>query len=111
MNNTLKYKGYIAGIEFSADDACFVGHIAGIEDIIGFHGESVKEIQQAFHDAVDDYIAACAAINKQPQKTASGKIMLRIAPELHAAVASAAKATGKSMNAWISDRIQQAIHS
>ena len=41
-------------------DACFVGHITGIKDIVGFHGESVAELRDAFEEAVDDPILKLA---------------------------------------------------
>jgi predicted HicB family RNase H-like nuclease len=47
MSNSLVYKGYAARIEFSSEDECFVGHIAGIKDVIGFHGETVSELKAA----------------------------------------------------------------
>ncbi len=53
--NTMMHKGYAARVEYSEEDGCFVGHIAGICDIVGFHGESVSELRAAFHQAVDDY--------------------------------------------------------
>lgn len=56
--NAMKYKGYAARVEFDADDRIFVGHLAGIRDIVGFHGSSVEELENAFHEAVDDYLAA-----------------------------------------------------
>lgn len=34
-------KGYAARIEYSDEDGCFVGRVAGIKPIITFHGESV----------------------------------------------------------------------
>lgn len=46
MNNSLSYQGYAAGIEFSAEDECFIGYIAGIQDTVGFHGESVSELKK-----------------------------------------------------------------
>jgi predicted HicB family RNase H-like nuclease len=57
--STMDYKGYAARIEYSDEDVCFIGHIAGINDVIGFHAESVKELRQAFEEAVDDYLDAC----------------------------------------------------
>lgn len=53
--STMTFKGYAAKIEYSDDDACFIGHIAGIKDVIGFHAETVKELRAAFEEAVDDY--------------------------------------------------------
>lgn len=66
--NTMSYKGYAAKIEYSDEDQCFVGHIAGIQDIVGFHGESVAELREAFVEAVDDYLEMCARLNRAPQK-------------------------------------------
>ena len=53
------YKGYTAQIEYSDEDACFVGHIAGISGVIGFHADNVQDLRDAFGAAVDDYLATC----------------------------------------------------
>ena len=42
---------------------------------------------------------------KKPQKTYSGKFVVRVEPEVHARAAIAAQAEGKSLNAWIEDAI------
>lgn len=102
-------KGYIARIEYSEEDSCFVGHIAGIRDVIGFHGESVSELRAAFADAVDDYLETCEKLARAPQKPYSGKIMLRVDPVLHARVAALAEAQGKSLNAWTQELLQEAV--
>lgn len=34
--NMMTYQGYAARIEYREADGCFVGHIAGIRDVIGF---------------------------------------------------------------------------
>jgi predicted HicB family RNase H-like nuclease len=57
--NTMSYKGYTAKIEYSNEDGCFVGHIADINDIVGFHADSVAELHTAFEESVDDYIETC----------------------------------------------------
>jgi predicted HicB family RNase H-like nuclease len=108
---TMKYKGYSARIEYSDEDGCFVGHIAGIKDVIGFHGESVSELRTAFEDAVEDYLETCRKTGKQPQKSYSGKLMLRIPAQVHGAVAQAAEASGKSINQWAADMLDKAAHS
>jgi len=107
----MKYKGYSAHIEYSDEDSCFVGHIAGIRDIVGFHGAAVSELRFAFEEAVRDYLETCKKAGKQPQKPYSGKLMLRIPPKVHAAVAQAAEASGKSINQWAADMLDQAAHS
>ncbi len=96
----MTYKGYTAHIEYSEEDRCFIGHIAGIQDIVGFHGESVTELQTALEEAVNDYLETCKRLDRPPQKAYSGNLMLRIPPEVHAAVAKAAEVSGQSINQW-----------
>ena len=60
MENLLKYKGYRAKTYYSDEDACFVGEVVGINDVIGFDGESVEELHESFHEAVDAYLESCA---------------------------------------------------
>lgn len=107
--NMMTHQGYTARIEYSDEDGCFVGHIAGIRDVVGFHGESVTELRNAFVEAVDDYLETCERLGRTPQKPYSGKVMLRIDPALHARAAALAEAEGKSLNAWTQEQIRKAV--
>lgn len=108
--NTMIYKGYTARIDFDDRDNLLVGRLLGIQDVIGFHADTVAELRIAFEDAVDDYLETCARIGKSPEKPASGKLMLRIPPEIHAAALVAAKAKGKSLNQWAMEVLGEAAH-
>ncbi len=107
----MNYKGYLAKVEFDSEDHIFVGSVIGILDVVSFHGESVSELETAFQEAVDNYLAACAQLGQEPNKPYSGNLMLRIPPEIHAAVATAAKASGKSINQWAAGVLDQATHA
>jgi len=104
----MKYKGYVARIEYDVADRIFVGHLAGIKDIVGFHGITVNELEGAFHESVDNYIAISEETGRPVQKPYSGKLMLRVSPDVHAAVATAAEVHGKSINQWVSDVLDEA---
>jgi predicted HicB family RNase H-like nuclease len=106
--SAMNYKGYSARIEYDDADEIFFGRIAGITDGVSFHADTVNDLKAAFHEAVNDYIQTCAAIGKQPQKSYSGQLMLRISPEVHAAAARAAELSGKSLNAWGEEALKQA---
>ena len=108
MINVLEYKGYQAVIVFDPDDEILVGHLAGIDDIIGFHGTTVKELKAAFHESVDDYVETCRKIGKPPQKPYSGKVMFRIDPQVHAKAALAAQLKGISLNQWAEEVLDKA---
>lgn len=106
--NVMRHKGYAARVEFDPDDDLFVGHLAGINDVVGFHGRSVDELKAAFRDAVEDYRAACRKAGKAPEKPFSGKVMFRVAPEVHAKAALAAELAGKSLNQWAEEALREA---
>ena len=110
MSNTMSYRGYTASMVFDEEDKIIVGRVLEIDDIISFHGESVTEFELNFHAAINDYIAACAQLGEKPEKPASGKLMLRIAPEVHAAAVKAAARTGISLNKWAEKVLESAAH-
>lgn len=109
--NTLSHKNFHARVDFDPEDGLFVGRIAGISDVVGFHGESVGELKAAFHEAVDDYIETCRKVGKEPERAYSGKLMLRVPPDLHAQAARAAELSGKSLNQWGEDVLRAAVGS
>ena len=101
----LQYKGYVGTVE--ADDGTFVGRVSGLKDVITFEGETFAKVEQVFHDSVDDYLAFCAERGEQPDRPFSGKIPLRVDPEVHRKAAVRAQAEGVSLNAWIARRIDE----
>jgi predicted HicB family RNase H-like nuclease len=105
--NTMTYKGYTARIEYDDEDGIFFGRISGIDDGVNFHGETVRELREAFRESVEGYIAVCAKIGKSPQKPYSGQIMVRVDPQVHARAALAAELAGKSLAKWTEERLRE----
>ena len=111
MSNVMTHKGYEAKVEYSEDDACFIGRIAGIRAIVGFHGNSVASLKRAFHAAVDNYIAVASQRGEVPEKPFSGRMMLRLPSHVHARVCAAADRVGVSVNQWAAQALEQAATS
>ena len=63
----MTYKGYSARPEYSAEDGVFFGRLLGINDLVNFESENVEGVEEEIHKAVDDYLAFCSEIGKQPQ--------------------------------------------
>jgi predicted HicB family RNase H-like nuclease len=103
----LEYKGYIGTIE--AEDGVFHGRVAGLRDVITFEETSFAEVEQAFRDSIDDYLAFCAQRGEPPDRPYSGRIPLRVSPETHRRAAIRAQAEGLSLNQWIARRIDSAV--
>jgi predicted HicB family RNase H-like nuclease len=108
--NTMNHKGYTARIEFDKRDNIFVGRVLGLRTMISFHGETVAELRSAFETAVDEFLRDCKEQGVRPEKPASGKLMLRVSPEVHGAALVAAQAAGKSLNQWASEVLKEAAH-
>lgn len=108
MKGTMTYKGYSARIEYDDEDGILFGRIAGIRDGVGFHADNVADLRTAFQEAVDDYVATCARLGKDPQKPYSGRVMFRVSPEVHRKAALAAELAGKSLNQWAEEVLAQA---
>jgi predicted HicB family RNase H-like nuclease len=52
----MKYKGYIGHIVYDDKAKIFHGEVIGLKDVITFQGSSVKELEEAFKDSVEDYL-------------------------------------------------------
>lgn len=107
--NTMTHGGYTARIEFDERDNLFVGRILGLRSIISFHGETVTQLRREFASAVKDYLQDCAEQGVEPEKPASGKLLLRVPPEMHSRALMAAQAKGKSLNQWATEALRDAL--
>lgn len=66
-NGLLRYRGYSAKPEYSAEDRIFYGRILGISDLVDFQFEEADDIENEFHKAVDDYLQYCMENGKCPE--------------------------------------------
>jgi predicted HicB family RNase H-like nuclease len=110
MNDLLQYKGYFGSVQFSAEDEVFYGKIIGIEDLVNFEGSSVKELKKSFHEAIEDYLETCEALEKEPNKTYKGSFNVRIPSELHRTAALFAAMQNISLNDFVKTAIGYALH-
>ncbi len=98
---TIEHDGYVARVEFDADESRLVGRVVNSKAPIEFHADAASDVPAAFRAAVDAYVDECVARGDDPVRPFSGRLLLRIDPELHAAIAAAAARTDSSINAWI----------
>jgi predicted HicB family RNase H-like nuclease len=108
--NTMNHKGYTARVELDERDSIFVGRVLGLHAMISFHGETVAELRSEFETAIEEFLRDCKEQGVRPEKPASGKLMLRVPPEVHGAALVAAQAAGKSLNQWATEVLEAATH-
>ncbi len=105
----LKYMGYTGYVGFDDDAGLFHGEVIDTKDVITFQGTTVEEIQIAFRDSVDDYIEFCNERGEKPGRPFSGKFVLRIPPQIHHQIYVKAVKSGKSLNKWVQETLEEAI--
>lgn len=97
----LKYKGYTGSVVYDDEARIFHGEVVAIRAVITFQGSTVDEIEQSFKDSIDDYLDWCKKREKEPERACSGKINLRIPPDMYANVVAKAMQEGVSINSYI----------
>jgi len=107
----MKYKGYTGKAEYDDEAEIFYGEVIGLRDVVTFKGTSVRELHKSFRESIDDYLAFCKRMNKDPDIPASGKLVLRIPPELHSYASVSAKSEGKSLNSWVAEAVKDKLYA
>jgi len=102
----MHYKGYEGTVSYDDEAEIFHGEVINTRDVITFQGISIKELKAAFKDSIDDYLEFCKERGEDPDKPYSGKLVIRIKPESHRRLATAAKKKGVSLNRFIEDCLQ-----
>ena len=64
MSSWLNYKCYTAICIYDEADRMFVGKVCGIRDFLYFHAASVEELEEMFHQSIDNYLSMCEAIER-----------------------------------------------
>lgn len=109
--NTMTFRGYTARVEYDERDDIFVGRVLGLRSTISFHGKTVAELRREFTAAIKDYLADCEEQGVSPEKPASGKLLLRVPPDVHSRALIKAQAMGKSLNQWATEALEQAVRA
>jgi len=101
----LEYKGYVGRVDFDNDSDLFHGEVINTKDVITFQGNTAKQLQKAFKESIDDYLAFCAERGESPERPFSGKFNIRLDPEIHKEAYLAAARAEQSLNTWITQAI------
>ena len=105
----MNYKGYLGTVEYDDQAKIFHGDIINTRDVITFQGTTVKEIEHAFRDSIDDYLAWCKEDGVELEKPYSGRFNVRLSPDLHRQIAVIAKKKRVSLNSLVEKAITDEI--
>lgn len=101
----LSYKGYLGSVDYSLEDGCLHGKILHVNDLVTFEAETVPQLQQAFEEAVDDYLQTCRDLGKEPDRPFRGTFNVRVSPDQHRSAAIESAKHNVSLNQWVVDAI------
>lgn len=110
-SNILEYKGFHSAVQYDAESAMLIGKIKGINDLVTFEADSPHRIEAEFHAAVEEYLAFCEEVGKQPEKEYKGTFNVRITPALHKELALLSLKSGDSLNAVVEKAIKNYVHA
>lgn len=108
-----KHSNYLKVVEWSEEDKCFIGTCPGLFEG-GVHGKNEEKVFHELCEVADNVISTMKKEGmKLPKPTAnkkySGKIALRINPNLHKAIAIRALQNGESINKLITHQLEVVV--
>lgn len=109
--NTMKINGYRAVIAYDPDIELFRGEFTGLNGGADFYAKDIETLKNEGAISLKVFLDLCAEDGVEPRKEYSGRFNVRVPSTLHADIASAAAAHGKSLNQWVSDTLDQATHN
>ena len=109
MSSHFEYKGYVGSAEVDIEGEVLVGKLLCIRDTITYSAVDVKGLEEAFHEAVDEYLASCAASGDQPDLPFKGSFNVRVGPELHREAALVARRKGMGLNELVCEALATTV--
>ena len=109
MRNTMEIQGYRAIIQIDPDIEMFRGEFVGLNGGADFYARDIAGLRREGVASLKVFLDMCREDGVEPRRQFSGKFNVRIPPELHAAVAAAAAADGKSLNQWVADELRASV--
>lgn len=94
----MSHAGYQGTGEVSLEDGCLHGRVLHINDLVTYEAETVAGLVEQFKAAVDDYLAHCREVGKQPDRPYTGSFNVRLGPDRHRRLVESAEAAGISLN-------------
>ena len=111
MSNTMVIDGYRAVIAFDTDIDMFRGEFLELNGGADFYAKDVAGLKREGSTSLKVFLDMCREDGVEPRRRFSGKFNLRLPSDLHAAIATAAAAEGKSLNQWVMDELRAGVSS
>jgi predicted HicB family RNase H-like nuclease len=109
MKNVMKFGEYEAVISFDPDIQLLRGEFVGLNGGADFYADSIKKLRKEGEVSLKVFLDFAAEKNIPPRKDASGKLVLRLKPEIHQKYKLLAKSKNISLNQLLNETLEKAI--
>ncbi|MGI9558508.1 MAG: type II toxin-antitoxin system HicB family antitoxin [Thermodesulfobacteriota bacterium] len=109
MASVMRYKDFVAKVQYSEEDDVFFGVVLSISGSVSFEGRSVKELKKDFRDAIDLYLETCKENSIPVFKQYKGSFNIRVSPDTHRRASETAAARGISLNQFVGESIEREL--
>jgi predicted HicB family RNase H-like nuclease len=109
MMNIMEINGYRAIIQYDPDIDMFRGEFIGLNGGADFYAKDIDSLRKEGEISLKVFLDMCREDGVEPRKVYSGKFNLRVSPQLHAEIATRAAASGKSLNQWVADVLNESL--
>ena len=111
MINIMEINEYRAIVQYDPEIELFRGEFIGLNGGADFYAKDIDGLRREGEISLKVFLDLCKEDGVEPLREYSGKFNLRVPPQLHAEIAARAAATGKSLNQWVTEHLDQSIHA
>lgn len=106
MNNIMTFGDYSATVSYDAEIGQFRGEFLNLNGGADFYATDIEGLRKEGQISLNEYLAVCAEKGISPKrKQYSGKLSVRIDPNLHEKVARIAQKEHKTLSTIINEAL------
>ena len=109
MKNVMKFGDYSAVISFDPEIQMFRGEFSGLNGGTDFYADSIENLRKEGETSLRVFLDNAAEKNISPKKQFSGKLVLRLKPEIHQKYQLLASAKNISLNQLLNETLEKAV--
>lgn len=112
MKNIMEFdNGYKAVIAYDPEIDMFRGEFIGLNGGADFYANDLAGLRLEGNTSLRIFLEDCEKRGIAPRKPLKGNFALRLDPAIYEQASLTAQSQGKSLNAFISDAVRQAVAS
>ena len=109
MKNVMKFGEYDAVISFDPEIQMFRGEFVGLNGGADFYADSIENLRKEGETSLRVFLEYAKEKNISPKKQFSGKLVLRLKPEIHQKYKLLASSKNVSLNQLLNETLEKAV--